>query len=347
MKKFLVFLIILLFGIVLVPTKNYAADDTLELLPTMTTETTSQNRVWVGTFQLVWNEVIENVTKKPIEFVDYDSPMAQNLNKKEFEKNNISNNSYYTKYGKVSLKLKKEIEKAIKKKFKETSDILDMFDFSKKSDDIFVYAMLKKDFKFLSAFDKLPQGFFGNDKTPVNYFGIKDNSNKKLYKNVEVLFYNDNNDFAVKLFTKGNDEVLLYRTNDDKTFDKYFNDVKEKSKSYSGNKSFNKGDSLMVPDINFYKMDSFAELEGHEIVNTNFKIDKTIETIDFRMNNEGVKLKSEAAMMVRCTSLAPRNGRDFMFNDTFVLFLIEKGQKTPYFAIRVHDVDAINKLSKK
>ena len=64
------------------------------------------------------------------------------------------------------------------------------------------------------------------------------------------------------------------------------------------------------------------------------------------MINEGVKLKSEAAVMVRCMSLAPQSGRDFMFNDTFVLFLIEKGQKVPYFAIRVHDVDAINKLKK-
>ena len=221
-----------------------------------------------------------------------------------------------------------------------------MFDFTKKPNDIFVYAMLKKDFKFLSAFDKLPQGCFGENRTPVKYFGIKDNSNKKLYKNVEVLFYNNDNDFAVKLLTKGNDEVLLYRTNDDKTFDKYFQDINQKSKDYTGSKSFDKGDNLMVPDINFYKMGGFEELEGHKILNTNFYIDKTVETIDFKMNNEGVKLKSEAAVMVRCMSLAPQSGRYFMFNDTFVLFLIEKGQKVPYFAIRVHDVDAINKLKK-
>ena len=346
MKKFLVFLLILLVGIVFIPTKNYAADDTLELLPTMTTETNSQNRVWVGTFQLVWNEIVDNVVKNPVQFVDFDSLMAKNLNKKEFIKNNISSNSYYTKYGIVSPQLKKEIAKAIKKKFRETSDILDMFDFTKKPNDIFVYAMLKKDFKFLSAFDKLPQGCFGENRTPVKYFGIKDNSNEKLYKNVEVLFYNNDNDFAVKFLTKGNDEVLLYRTNDDKTFDKYFQDINQKSKDYTGSKSFDKGDNLMVPDINFYKMGGFEELEGHKILNTNFYIDKTVETIDFKMNNEGVKLKSEAAVMVRCMSLAPQSGRYFMFNDTFVLFLIEKGQKVPYFAIRVHDVDAINKLKK-
>lgn len=346
MKKFLCFVLVLLVGLVLLPNKNFAADDSFEILPTMTTESSVENRAWVGTFQLVWNDILANITKKPIEFWDYESKMAQDLNKQEFTKENLSENAYYTKYGVVCPKLKKEIERGIRKKFKEKSDILDMFDFSNQPEKIFVYAMLKKDFKFLTAFDKLPDGFFGDVRKPVKYFGIKDNSNEKLYKNVEVLFFNDYNDYAVKLFTKSNDEVLLYRTNDNSTFDKYFKDLNDKTEKYVGNRRFIKGDSLMVPDIKLFKMASFEELEGHEIKDTKFKIDKTIETIDFSMNNAGVKLKSEAAVMVRCMSLAPRTGRDFMFNDNFVLFLVEKGQKVPYFAIRVHDVDALNKLKK-
>ena len=67
------------------------------------------------------------------------------------------------------------------------------------------------------------------------------------------------------------------------------------------------------------------------------------------MNNEGVKLKSEAAMMVRMTSLTPEDfGRHFYFMDNFVLFLTEKGQKTPYYAMKVNDVQTLNKtVSKK
>ena len=346
MKKLLIFVLVLLCGFIFSPSKNYASDNSLELLPTMNTESSVENRAWVGTFQLVWNDILANITKKPIEFWGYESKMAQDLNQQEFTKDNLSSNAYYTKYGVVCPKLKKEIERGIRKKFREKSDILDMFDFSNQPEKIFVYAMLKKDFKFLTAFDKLPDGFFGNIRKPVKYFGIKDNSNEKLYKNVEVLFFNDYNDFAVKLFTKSNDEVLLYRTEDNLTFDKYFKDLNDKTEKYVGNRRFIKGDSLMVPDIKLFKMASFEELEGHEIKDTKFRIDKTIETIDFSMNNTGVKLKSEAAVMVRCTSLAPRTGRELMFNDNFVLFLVEKGQKVPYFAIRVHDVDALNKLKK-
>ena len=330
MKKILVSLAILVAMIGGISTAQAQEVNSIEVLPTMNTQSTAQNRIWVGTFQLVWNELTDKIVKAPVKFLDFDSQMANNLNQKQFKKSNLNEKSYYVKSGIVSPALKAEIEKNIKSKFHETSDILKMFDFTYNPEKIFVYAMLKKDFRFTNAFDKLATGNFGNSQEKVKYFGINDNSNPKLYKNVNVLFYNDDNDFAVKLYTKGKDEVLLYRTNDDKTFDKYYAELNDKTAKYSGDKNFVKNDTLTIPDIKLYQETSFNELEGHQIVGTNMQIDKTIETVDFRMNNKGVKLKSEAAIMLRCMSLAPREGRDFTFNNNFVLFLIEKNQNTPY-----------------
>ena len=346
MKKILVSLAILVAMIGGISTAQAQEVNSIEVLPTMNTQSTSQNRIWVGTFQLVWNELTDKIVKAPVKFLDFDSQMANNLNQKQFKKSNLNEKSYYVKSGIVSPALKAEIEKNIKSKFHETSDILKMFDFTYNPEKIFVYAMLKKDFRFTNAFDKLATGNFGNSQEKVKYFGINDNSNPKLYKNVNVLFYNDDNDFAVKLYTKGKDEVLLYRTNDDKTFDKYYAELNDKTAKYSGDKNFVKNDTLTIPDIKLYQETSFNELEGHQIVGTNMQIDKTIETVDFRMNNKGVKLKSEAAIMLRCMSLAPREGRDFTFNNNFVLFLIEKNQNTPYYAMKVSDVAAINKTGK-
>ncbi len=346
MKKILVSLAILVAMIGGISTAQAQEVNSIEVLPTMNTQSTAQNRIWVGTFQLVWNELTDKIVKAPVKFLDFDSQMANNLNQKQFKKSNLNEKSYYVKSGIVSPALKAEIEKNIKSKFHETSDILKMFDFTYNPEKIFVYAMLKKDFRFTNAFDKLATGNFGNSQEKVKYFGINDNSNPKLYKNVSVLFYNDDNDFAVKLYTKGKDEVLLYRTNDDKTFDKYYAELNDKTAKYSGNKNFVKNDTLTIPDIKLYQETSFNELEGHQIVGTNMQIDKTIETVDFRMNNKGVKLKSEAAIMLRCMSLAPREGRDFTFNNNFVLFLIEKNQNTPYYAMKVSDVAAINKTGK-
>lgn len=346
MKKILVSLAILVAMIGGISTAQAQEVNSIEVLPTMNTQSTAQNRIWVGTFQLVWNELTDKIVKAPVKFLDFDSQMANNLNQKQFKKSNLNEKSYYVKSGIVSPALKAEIEKNIKSKFNETSDILKMFDFTYNPEKIFVYAMLKKDFRFTNAFDKLATGNFGNSQEKVKYFGINDNSNPKLYKNVSVLFYNDDNDFAVKLYTKGKDEVLLYRTNDDKTFDKYYAELNDKTAKYSGDKNFVKNDTLTIPDIKLYQETSFNELEGHQIVGTNMQIDKTIETVDFRMNNKGVKLKSEAAIMLRCMSLAPREGRDFTFNNNFVLFLIEKNQNTPYYAMKVSDVAAINKTGK-
>lgn len=346
MKKILVSLAILVAMIGGISTAQAQEVNSIEVLPTMNTQSTAQNRIWVGTFQLVWNELTDKIVKAPVKFLDFDSQMANNLNQKQFKKANLNEKSYYVKSGIVSPALKAEIEKNIKSKFHETSDILKMFDFTYNPEKIFVYAMLKKDFRFTNAFDKLATGNFGNSQEKVKYFGINDNSNQKLYKNVSVLFYNDDNDFAVKLYTKGKDEVLLYRTNDDKTFDKYYAELNDKTAKYNGDKNFVKNDTLTIPDIKLYQETSFNELEGHQIVGTNMQIDKTIETVDFRMNNKGVKLKSEAAIMLRCMSLAPRDGRDFTFNNNFVLFLIEKDQNTPYYAMKVSDVAAINKTGK-
>lgn len=318
------------------------------VLPTMNAEIAKGNTIWVGTFQIVWNEVIDNIVGKPLEFVDGMNQTAKNLNKREFNKIDISEDSYYTKYGIVAPSLKTEIINGIKTKFNETSDILDSIDFTYNPQKLLIYAMLKKDFKFLEPFDKLREQSFASNPENVKYFGIKSDSDYKLYHNVEPLFYNSRNDFAVKLLTKSNDEVILYRTDDVKRLNEYFEDIKSKSKNYEGKKYFTHNDRFKVPEISLYEMTNFPEVEGKSIKDSDFRIDKTIETVDFKMDNEGVKLKSEAAMMM-ATSAAPSMNieiRYFYCDKDFVLFLIEKNKNVPYFAMRVVDVAELNKSGK-
>lgn len=323
-------------------------DNRIELLPTMNSESSAPNRIWVGTFQIIWNEAVENVVKAPIEFEIGYNKTADDLNKQEFKKTDISEDSYYTKWGIIRPELKTEIENGIKQKFNETSDILDSLDFTYNPQMYLFYAMLKKDFKFLEPFDKLTEGQFGANPTPVKYFGIDANSDGRLYKNVSVLYYNKHNDYAVSIHTKGNDEVILYRTDDDKKFNEYYADLKEKTQEFDGSQFFGTYDRLKVPDINLYQITNFPDVEGKKIKGADFIIDKTLETVDFKMNNEGVKLKSEAIMSMMCTAIpGPRPQiRYFYFNDNFVLFLIEKGKTVPYYAMRVHDVETLNATGK-
>ena len=98
--------------------------------------------------------------------------------------------------------LKKEISDGVWKKFKQQSSILNEFNFQEDSKDYLFYAMLYREFSFLEPFDII------NDDT----FGITSDSNSKLDKNLEVLFYQDDS-YAVIIKTKTGDEVILYKGN--------------------------------------------------------------------------------------------------------------------------------------
>ena len=79
-------------------------------------------------------------------------------------------------------------------------------------------------------------------------------------------------------------------------------------------------------------------------------IDQALETVDFKMDNEGVKLKSEAVIATRMSAMLPPakvKPRKFYFDDTYVIFLQEAGKDKPYFAMRVNDVETINKTGRK
>lgn len=321
----------------------------LDVLPLMSSSSNQADRLWVGTFQLAWNDLMDGIVKGPIKFSGGTPALVKGLNKQSFKAEDLSENSYYKTYGETSPELKVQIENAIKEKFNETSDVLNGMDWSKGEGKYTVYAMLKKDFKFMTAFDKLKPAKFGRSFTKVNFFGIDNNSNKILDDMVHVLFYNSSKDFAVAIVTEGADMLYLYRTDDNKTFDKLYADMHNKEAQYLGNREFSSKDELKIPDINLYKMKSFDELCNHHIKGTNFEIDQAIETVDFKMNNEGVKLKSEALIMTKMTALLPTEvskPRKFFFDDTFVMFLQESDKEQPYFALRVHDVSLINKTGR-
>lgn len=320
------------------------ASSDFEILPTMNSVSNAKNQVWVGTFQLVWNDLIDEIIKRPVVFVHEKSVMADNLNKKAFTVNDLSEDSYYKKLGLASPAMKKEIEKGIKEKFNETSDILDSFDWTPAPKKYILYAMLKKDFEYLKPFDKLPESNFVGSEGLVKYFGVSSQSSAALKSTVNVLFYNDNNDFAVKLTSKAGDQVYLYRTDDKKTLDVLYSDMLDKSKSYKGNKRLGREDELKVPMMDFKSERKFPELCNKAIKASDFIIEEAIETVQFKMDETGVKLKSEAGIMAKMSALMPDDmPRYFYFNNRYIIFLAENGKTTPYFAMKVEDVKKLQK----
>ncbi len=297
-----------------------------------------KNSVWCLTFQLVWNDLMDKFTNgKPVELVGGNPQIADELNKRLYTAEVLSPDSYYKTQGEISKKLKKDIEKAIYKQFKETSDVLDMVDWTVKDGYLF-YAMLKKDFNFQHPFEILDAQAFAGSAEKVQFFGIDENSSKKLRDNVEVLYYN-NDEYAVKLLTNQNEEVILLKSDKDGDFTELYNYVAKISKP----SKMERKDRLKVPNINIDKTLSYDDLTNKRIEGTRIKITKALQTIKFKMDNKGGTLKSEAVIGVMKMSLEPEVARHFDFDTPFVMFLKEVGKDKPYFAARIDNTEFLVK----
>ena len=311
--------------------------------------------IWCGTFQLIWNDLKNDLAKQDIVF-NPQLKVVENLNKETFTTKELSEASYYKKIGTPSLKLKEEIEKAIKDKFNEKSDILNDFEWENRDPkDYFLYAMLKKEFQFEKVFEELENGKF-RDYDNVKYFGIKSDETGELKQQVDVLYYKSKDDFAVKLRTKQEDEVILCKNPEGKTFGEIYNNILDKTEvkvynmpnnqdNYEAIKVYGElkeGELLKVPNIKLKEKNEITEIEDKKFLFSNgevYSIEKALQTIEFELDRTGGKIKSEAGMMVKNESVAIMDEiREFSIDDTFAIFLIEKGKDKPYFAGKINDI---------
>lgn len=301
----------------------------------------TNDTIWCGTFQLIWNDLKNDLAKQDIVFTPQ-LEVVENLNKETFTTKDISDEYYYKKVGTPSLALKEEIEKAIKDKFNETSDILDDFEWENRDPkDYFLYAMLKKEFKFEKAFEELSNDTFGEYEN-IKYFGIKSRDKDELRKQVNVLYYNSEDDFAIKLNTKQEDEVILCKNPEGKSFNEIFKNITDKEKNYNGNKRLTEAEKLKVPNIKLKEKTEFTEIQDKPYLFSNgdvYSIEKAIQTIEFELDRTGGKIKSEAGIMNKAESAMPIDEpRKFYIDDTFAIFLIEKDKEVPYFAGLINDI---------
>ena len=307
------------------------------------------NSAWCGTFQLVWNDMVNNVIKDNVKFLEGDNleaaqKIADNLDKQTFKEDQLSEKDYYKIFDLMSLELKSRIEKTIKDKFNETSDILDDIDWTDDPNTWVFYTMLKKVFNFENDFDELENDKFANKYEEIKYFGIDKDSDSKLYSQVDVLYYNQKNDFAVVLNTKEGEEVILTRGLEGNTFSSMYNDMAKKAKSYKGNKKFTEDDYLKVPNIKLNTKRNYKELCNKTFFakdGDRCEIKEAIQTIQLDMDKSGGKIKSEAVIVMTKNAAImeePIEKRYFNLDDEFTMFIKEKDKDLPYFAANIEDI---------
>ena len=335
MKKKILFIIftITIFMIVLIALVNgYSKKDEIKVLENY------QDVIWSGTFQLAWNELVESYGTN-LEFID-DIPFVKTLNSKWFTKDMINKNDYYIMVGKTNFELKNKIKEDIKQKFtRNDKNILNKISFSD-DNGITIYSTLNKTFDFINKFDELSNSSFGDTKEQVKYFGINNKSDEKLNNNVEVIYFDySKEDYAVKLKTKSNEEVILYKCDTNKSFEVLYNEILDNGKRFEGNSEFLEHDQIMIPYIKLEALINYSELCNKVIKGTEGEfIKNAIENVKFSLNENGVNLKSESIIQTTMMS-SYKDARYFLFNDNFVLFLKECDKENPYFGIKIKDTE--------
>lgn len=305
----------------------------------------NKNTYWCGTMQLCWNDLIDNIAKKNIKFNPQLS-IVKNLNKKSFLKDNISDSDIYTFVGKATKNAQINIEKSIKEKFNEKSDVLNNIEWVDKENEAndICYALLKKEFFFNNKFNKLENGTFKN-KFDIKYFGFNSRPKSDLKNQVIVLFYNDENNFAIKLKTSTKDEVIFYKNPKGNTFKEMYENLKVNIEKFPLTATYD--DKLKIPYINFKNITRFNDLENKSFVyadGTTHYIGTAMQTINFDLKESGGEIKSEAVLsMIKgaAANFPECKSKKLYIDDTFTMFLIEKDKNVPYFAMYINDISPL------
>ena len=281
------------------------------------------NNLWVGTLDLAWKDLEDKIGLNKIELEGEMPQIANDLNESTFSKEMLNLNDY-----------KINVERTVTNGYK-------------------IDATLNKELNFLESFDNFSdyKWTFGNSEEYIKYFGINNASPKKMNKNVEILFYNKlnngsllSNDMAIKLKTKEGDEIILYRTDDKKSFNEYYEDIKAKTKNYKGRTEFSEDDELRVPYVKVNGMINYNELYDKKIKNSKgLYIYDVIQNVNFYLNERGCNLSSKATMVTEYMGIG-QDTKYCYFQDTFIIFMKEANSDKPYFALKVDNNDILEKI---
>ena len=307
--------------------KNFNTNHKITINPTYQTtiEENTVNNLWIGTLDLAWKELAEKIGKEKIEIIDEEIQIVSDLNASTFTKDMLESSDYEI-----------NVERTVTNGYK-------------------IEATLKKELNFLAVFDNFSQDYrnktFGDGTEYIKYFGINNASPEKMNKNIEILFYNKesnnslySNDFAIKLKTKEGDEIILYRTNENKSFDEYYKEIQEQTKKYTGNKEFLEDDRLLIPYVRVNGMICYNELYGKPIKGTKgLYIDDVIQEVNFSLNEKGCNLSGKATMVAEYLGMSEKT-RYCYFQNQFIIFMKEAYSETPYFALKVDNDDILEKI---
>jgi len=310
------------------------------------------NLIYCATFQIAWNSLQNNFIKEPIKIAGNKWDCEQ-LNKQEITETDLDSNSYLAIAGILSKKLLQRINSELSRKFGSNAPPKVDEAINPSGSSIFSYCYLCKDLVFRGKFSKeeVPLFFIvSNKKSLIQSFGFANcepNKQKEVLKQVEILYHNSNDDFAIRLkTTSDNDELMLVKMDPKNTLNMTIEQVNNNIKAHYVS-AIKKEERLMIPCLDYDIIHTFDKISSKYFLNKKWSrwvISEAIQQIRFKLNESGALLKSEARITATIgMPMMPKEERKFIFDKPFLIMLRKKGSNLPYFAMWVGNAELLCK----
>ena len=286
-----------------------------------------KNVLWCATFQIAWDKACGQFGR-PLK-LNPECKLADSLNQSAFDMSWVDDDSVFTTQGLLESGVLERIDQGVRQKAGRPSKLLERVKQASATGDLVFYAMLHKEFRFSHPFGKLGSWPVGDRKVPWFGFAPDNRESALLRQQVRVHRYEARNDFVIELLCKQTgDQLLLAKLPDvPKTMNELGAAVLKPIRSDAPQAK--REDLLAVPNVVMDEETAFAELQGRTVVGSGRFIRQALQSIEFNMDEQGVKLHSEAEISFGCAASPRVEPRLMVLDPPFAIVMKRKDAPKP------------------
>jgi len=298
-----------------------------------------KNVLWCATFQMAW-DAAANRLGRPL-MLEPACQLADALNRSPFDRKWVDEDSVFTAEGKVDEGVIAKIDAGVRAKTGRASKLTGRLEQASAPGDLVFFAMLHKNLEFVKPFGKLGTWALGGHRVPWFGFTPEQKNTGPLHQQVRVHHYAANNDFVIELLSKETgDQLLLAKLPAPPATPGGL------SRSILQHLQANPpvaepNDLLAVPNVVAEETTEFTQLEGRKVSGKMWVLRQALQTIDFRMDETGVKLDSEAAISFACSAAVPVRPRLMVLDPPFAVVMKRANAAQPYFVAWLANADLL------
>ena len=315
----------------------------------------SKNVVHCAVMSLAWEELRKAVGGAPIHVSNNDgqpSMLAAALNDYRFKASNLDPDSYFAAGGRYSAGAFHQIQQELKAKWPDFEPR--QLTPPRPVSNGVVYAALRKQLPFAQRFESLPKPlvFQGSESDRrVEAFGIEEFADRHpedtpFKRQIDVLHYQSDEDFLVKLLDATHTEmILLAKLAPAATLQETIDQVQKRFREApEKDRELKKDETLIIPKLRLNVRRNYPELIGavaHPYLEPD-GITGAAEVIAFGLDETGAILEAEAEIVGEnghSIPKAPPKPRKLIFDRPFLVILQQANGDQPYFAAWINNAE--------